>query len=133
MAPPVGLPRYGCCWWCPTLLWWRDSILWVAFMSLYANVASHWAAAQAAEVDEHNQPNGSDVNEYEADLIRKADAGAQLVYALYHAPAAWWTGKDAEMPKSVVHAYMRASDAYRIGKGPLPELNIEPDAGSENP
>lgn len=37
----------------PTLLWWRDSILWVAFMSLYANVASHWAAAQAAEADEH--------------------------------------------------------------------------------
>lgn len=37
----------------PTLLWWRQSILWVAFMSLYANVASHWAAAQAAEADEH--------------------------------------------------------------------------------
>lgn len=37
----------------PTLLWWRESILWVAFMSLYANVASHWAAAQAAEADEH--------------------------------------------------------------------------------
>jgi hypothetical protein len=38
----------------PTLLWWRDSILWVSFMSLYANVASHWSAAQAAEADEHN-------------------------------------------------------------------------------
>jgi hypothetical protein len=25
------------------LLWWRESILWVAFMSLYANVASHWS------------------------------------------------------------------------------------------
>jgi len=37
----------------PTLLWWRESILWVAFMSLYANVASHWSAAQAAEADEH--------------------------------------------------------------------------------
>lgn len=37
----------------PTLLWWRNSILWVAFMSLYANVASHWAAAQAAEAEEH--------------------------------------------------------------------------------
>ena len=32
----------------PTLLWWRDSILWVAFMSLWANAASHGAAAMAA-------------------------------------------------------------------------------------
>jgi hypothetical protein len=38
----------------PTLLWWKDSILWVAAMSLYANVAGHWAAAQAAESDEHS-------------------------------------------------------------------------------
>lgn len=38
----------------PTLLWWRDSILWVSFMSLYANVAAHWGAAQAAEADEHS-------------------------------------------------------------------------------
>lgn len=37
----------------PTLLWWRHSILWVAFMSLYANVASHWAAAEAAKAGEH--------------------------------------------------------------------------------
>lgn len=37
----------------PTLLWWRDSILWVSFMSLYANIASHWGAAQAAEAEEH--------------------------------------------------------------------------------
>ena len=34
----------------PTLLWWRDSILWVAFMSIWANVASHWAAAEAARI-----------------------------------------------------------------------------------
>lgn len=44
--------------WCvmavPTLLWWRDSIVWVAFMSLYANVAGHWSAAQASEADEHS-------------------------------------------------------------------------------
>lgn len=36
----------------PTLIWWSESILWVAFMSLYANVASHWSAAQAAEAEE---------------------------------------------------------------------------------
>lgn len=38
----------------PTLLWWSNSILWVASMSLYANVAGHWAAAQASEADEHS-------------------------------------------------------------------------------
>ena len=36
----------------PTLLWWSNSILWIQFMSLYANVASHWAAAEAAEAGE---------------------------------------------------------------------------------
>lgn len=38
----------------PTLLWWRESVLWVALMSLYANVAGHWSAAQASEADEHS-------------------------------------------------------------------------------
>ena len=42
----------------PTVLWWRDSIFWVAFMSLYANVASHWAAYQAARLE--NGINGND-------------------------------------------------------------------------
>jgi hypothetical protein len=36
----------------PTLLWWRSSIMWVAFMSLYANVASHWAAWQASRAEQ---------------------------------------------------------------------------------
>lgn len=36
----------------PTLVWWRESILWVAFMSLYANVAGHWSAEEAAEAKE---------------------------------------------------------------------------------
>jgi hypothetical protein len=46
----------------PTLLWWRNSILWVCFMSLYANVAAHWAAAQAAEAEQHasDQPTGGE-------------------------------------------------------------------------
>jgi hypothetical protein len=35
----------------PTLLWWRDSVAWVALMSLYANVASHWAAYQASRLE----------------------------------------------------------------------------------
>ena len=28
-----------------------DSILWVALMSLYANIASHWSAYQAARAE----------------------------------------------------------------------------------
>jgi hypothetical protein len=32
----------------PTLIWWKTSILWVALMSGYANVASHWGAYQAS-------------------------------------------------------------------------------------
>ena len=26
----------------PTMVWWKDSILWVAMMSIWANVASHF-------------------------------------------------------------------------------------------
>lgn len=35
----------------PTLLWWRTSVLWVALMSLWANIASHWSAAQGARAE----------------------------------------------------------------------------------
>ena len=35
----------------PTLLWWKASILWVASMSLYANIASHWSGYQAARAE----------------------------------------------------------------------------------
>ena len=38
----------------PTMLFWSESILWVAWMSLYANIAAHWGAAQAAAGDEHS-------------------------------------------------------------------------------
>lgn len=33
----------------PTLIWWRTSILWIAFMSLYAIITSHWGAYEAAK------------------------------------------------------------------------------------
>ncbi|HWS55499.1 MAG TPA: hypothetical protein VN228_15280 [Pyrinomonadaceae bacterium] len=36
----------------PTLLWWRESVFWVALMSLWANIASHWAAREAAKAKE---------------------------------------------------------------------------------
>lgn len=35
----------------PTLLWWRDSVTWVAVMSLWANIAAHWSAAQGARAE----------------------------------------------------------------------------------
>jgi hypothetical protein len=45
----------------PTLSWWKESILWVAFMSLWANVASHfaaWIAARAEQSVEEANDNG---------------------------------------------------------------------------
>lgn len=35
----------------PSLLWWKTSILWVIFLSLYANFATHWSAAQGARAE----------------------------------------------------------------------------------
>jgi uncharacterized membrane protein len=42
----------------PTVLAWKDSILWVAFMSLYANVAGHWSAYQAARTEREVKTSG---------------------------------------------------------------------------
>ena len=36
----------------PTLLWWRESVFSVALMSLWANIASHWSAREAARAKE---------------------------------------------------------------------------------
>lgn len=33
----------------PTLVLWKSSVLWIAIMSLYANFAGHWGAAEAAK------------------------------------------------------------------------------------
>lgn len=33
----------------PTVLWWRKSLTFVAFISVYANAAGHWAAAEGAD------------------------------------------------------------------------------------
>lgn len=32
----------------PTLLFWKESVLWIALMSLWANIASSFAAAEAS-------------------------------------------------------------------------------------
>ena len=39
----------------PTFFWWRESIFWVAFLSLYANVATHWGAYEASKAKERAQ------------------------------------------------------------------------------
>lgn len=32
----------------PTVLWWKESIAYIAYLSIYAVIASHWAALVAA-------------------------------------------------------------------------------------
>lgn len=44
----------------PTLLWWKEAIVWVAIMSIWANVASHWAAWQASRAEQSNERQRSD-------------------------------------------------------------------------
>jgi hypothetical protein len=36
----------------PTLIWWSESILWIALISIYANMATHWGAYEAARKGE---------------------------------------------------------------------------------
>ncbi len=47
----------------PTLIWWKDSVLWVALMSIWANIAAHWSAWQAARTEskqDDSDEGGSD-------------------------------------------------------------------------
>jgi hypothetical protein len=44
----------------PTLLWWRESVLWVALMSLWANIAAHWGAREAAKAKERSTEGGTE-------------------------------------------------------------------------
>lgn len=39
----------------PTLLWWRESVLWIALMSLWANISSHFAAWQSARTERYTR------------------------------------------------------------------------------
>lgn len=36
----------------PTVWWWRESVPWVAAMSVWANVASHFGAWQGARAED---------------------------------------------------------------------------------
>lgn len=48
------------------------------------------------------------------DTLAKLDAGAALVYAMYHCPKDQVETFFGAMPDGVKRAYMRASDAYRV-------------------
>lgn len=37
----------------PTIMWWQDSVLWVAFLSLYANIAAEVAAHHALQAEKN--------------------------------------------------------------------------------
>lgn len=37
----------------PTIFFWKESILWIAMMSIWANVAGHFSAYQAARAEEN--------------------------------------------------------------------------------
>ena len=54
------------------------------------------------------------------DTLKKVNAGAALVYALYHAPADWWLGKGKyegqTIPDALTTAYMQACEAYGVGR-----------------
>lgn len=58
----------------PTLLWWRESVLWVALMSLWANVASHFAAWQTASAERHLREYSEVGREREPNRLRPAGA-----------------------------------------------------------
>lgn len=57
----------------PTLLWWRDSILWVALLSIWANVVSHYTAYLSARVEVREESIEEDIEAVEANV---ADADA---------------------------------------------------------
>lgn len=37
----------------PSLLWWAHSLLWVVLMSVWANIAGHFSAWQAARAEDN--------------------------------------------------------------------------------
>lgn len=47
----------------PTLLYWRESILWVALLSIWANVVSHYTAYLAARVEVREEDIEEDIEE----------------------------------------------------------------------
>lgn len=49
------------------------------------------------------------------DTLGEVNAGAALVYAIYHTPKADVVGFFDAMPEAVIKAYMKACEAYGVG------------------
>lgn len=39
----------------PSVLWWSNSVAWLVIVSVYANIAGHWAAVQSAVVEKKQE------------------------------------------------------------------------------
>jgi hypothetical protein len=48
----------------PAVLWWRNSVSFVVFASVYANVAGHWGAYQAAKGEKDLKEKVEDVDDH---------------------------------------------------------------------
>jgi hypothetical protein len=42
----------------PSVLWWKDSVPWVVFMSVWANLVTHFGAYMAARAERQASENG---------------------------------------------------------------------------
>ena len=49
----IGLTAFWALMMVPTILFFKDSVLWVSIVSIYALVASHWSAYEAAQAGVH--------------------------------------------------------------------------------
>ena len=47
----------------PSILWWSENLLWIISISLYANIASHFGAYQAAHAEKDNEERMNEINE----------------------------------------------------------------------
>lgn len=54
----------------PSLLWWKSSILWVIVISLWANIASHFAAYIAARA-EVTQQTGHNLTKADMEWLKE--------------------------------------------------------------
>ncbi|MGS2645849.1 hypothetical protein [Streptosporangium sp. G12] len=39
----------------PSLLWWKDSVPWLVIISVWANIAGHWASWQTSRAEHHQE------------------------------------------------------------------------------
>lgn len=70
----------------PSLLWWSESILWVILMSVWANIAGHWASFQAAS-GEHRIELDDDVHDAVLEIAELRTEIRELCERLGERPA----------------------------------------------